>query len=461
MHCVDRCRRIAPVLIATVAIGIGGCVTYSPKPLPTRPSLAQSVSPLTVELDPRLPLARHTVDPSHGLDMTDVAILAVVNNPDLKLARDAAGVAHAQAFAAGLLPDPQLSLTRDFPTNGGPTNVSAFNLGVGYDITALLTHATASAAAEAGSRKANLDLLWQEWQVISRARTLFVGITGQQKMLGVLNDEHKLFAAQYDRSLAAQRQGNMTATNASQQFAALQDIDHRINDQQRQIEKSRHELDALLGLAPGVRLRFHDDRQPPAVTSAKAEAALQRLPQCRPDLLALQAGYQQQEDRLHGAILAQFPSLTIGITRIRDTSNLYSSGFSIAINLPIFNRNRGNIAIETATRKQLRDAYQNRLNAADSDTQRLLADRALMQQQFVETQKGATELEQVAQQAGRAFDAGNLDVLAYTSLRSALLNKRIEALSLQQSMLEADVALQTLVGCGTAALVPPAPEKRP
>lgn len=460
MHWISR-RSTCALLTAVVAIGIGGCATYSPKPLPTQPSLAQSVSPFTVDLDPRLPLARHSVDLSHGLDMTDVAILAVVNNPDLKLARDAAGIAHAQAFAAGLLPDPQLSLTRDFPTNGGPANVSAFNLGVGYDITALLTHAATSAAAEAGSRKANLELLWQEWQVISRARTLFVGITGQQKTLNMLNDEHKLFATQYDRSLAAQRQGNMTATNASQQFAALQDIDRKINDQQRQIEKSRHDLDALLGLAPGVELQLSGDAQPPVETSAEASAALARLPQCRPDLLALQAGYQQQEDRLHGAVLAQFPSLTIGITRTRDTSNLYSSGFSIAINLPIFNRNRGNIAIETATRRQLYDEYQNRLNAADSDTEQLLADRALMQQQLAETQTGATELEQVARQARRAFDAGNLDVLAYTSLRSALLNKRIEALSLQQSILEADVALQTLVGCGTAALVPQAPEKKP
>ncbi|WHZ11722.1 MAG: hypothetical protein OJF60_002161 [Burkholderiaceae bacterium] len=460
MHWISQ-RPTRALSIAAIALGIGGCATYSPKPLPTRPALAQAVSPLTVELDPRLPLARHTVDASHGLDSTDVAILAVANNPDLKLARDAAGVAHAQAFAAGLLPDPQLSLTRDFPTNGGPSNVSAFNLGLGYDITALLAHATTAGAAKAGSRKANLDLLWQEWQVISRARTLFVGITEQEKMLEVLNGERNLFATQYERSRSAEQQGNMTLSNASQQFAALQDIDRRINDQQRQIAKSRHELNALLGLAPDVELPLRGDAQMPALTFAAVRAALARLPQCRPDLLALQAGYQGQEERLHGAVIAQFPSLTIGITRTRDTSNLYSNGFGITINLPIFNRNRGNIAIETATRQQLYDEYQNRLNGADSDTQRLLADRALMQRQLTDTRRGVTELERVVRQAQRAYDAGNLDILAYTALRGALLNKRIEALSLQQSILEADVALQTLVGCGTAATLPQTPEKKP
>ena len=42
-------------------------------------------------------------------------MLAVANNPDLRVARDDAGVARAQAFAAGLLPDPQISLSADHP----------------------------------------------------------------------------------------------------------------------------------------------------------------------------------------------------------------------------------------------------------------------------------------------------------------------------------------------------------
>ena len=36
-------------------------------------------------------------------------MIAVVNNPDLKAMRGQVGVAEAQAFAAGLLPNPQFS----------------------------------------------------------------------------------------------------------------------------------------------------------------------------------------------------------------------------------------------------------------------------------------------------------------------------------------------------------------
>ena len=54
-------------------------------------------------------LRTHRFDPDDGLDITEVAMLAVANNPDLRLARDDAHIARAQAFAAGLLPDPQIA----------------------------------------------------------------------------------------------------------------------------------------------------------------------------------------------------------------------------------------------------------------------------------------------------------------------------------------------------------------
>ncbi len=44
----------------------------------------------------------------------ELAILAVLANPDLKAARAKAKVSSAQAFAAGLLPDPSLNLGYDF-----------------------------------------------------------------------------------------------------------------------------------------------------------------------------------------------------------------------------------------------------------------------------------------------------------------------------------------------------------
>src|SRR3977135_1482992 len=132
-------NRIALVFLLTSSLA--GCVTYREQPLTTRPTLPDRISDVTIEAR-RMPLpelAAHTFDPADGLDITETAMLAVVNNPDLKTARAAAGIAYAQAFAADLLPDPQLHVGVDVPDAGQPTIGLGYSLGLSYDFGALLT----------------------------------------------------------------------------------------------------------------------------------------------------------------------------------------------------------------------------------------------------------------------------------------------------------------------------------
>src|ERR1700694_3959124 len=128
-----RWRALALLLAGCLA----GCATYREQPLGTRSTLSDRIPDLRI--DPRqmpLPeLAAHRFDPTDGLDMTEVAMLAVVNNPQLKVARAAAGVAHAQAFAAGLLPDPRLSAVFDRPDRGQAAATKiAYILGLTFDV---------------------------------------------------------------------------------------------------------------------------------------------------------------------------------------------------------------------------------------------------------------------------------------------------------------------------------------
>lgn len=100
-------------------------------------------------VDMSLPeLAAYLLDPSDGLNMTEVAMLAVANNPQLKIACDDLGISRAQAFAAKLLPDPQLSITCDTLSNGESGNISAFNLGISYDVNGLLMRSAGNRAAK-------------------------------------------------------------------------------------------------------------------------------------------------------------------------------------------------------------------------------------------------------------------------------------------------------------------------
>ena len=440
-----RPRHLFSLLLLTA---LSGCASYQTKPLNTQPTLLHEVPHLIIDTK-RLPLpelAAHPFNPDDGLDMTEVAILAVVNNPELRVARDEKGIAEAQLLAAGILPNPQLTAGIDHPTNGGPGYMNAFNLGLSYDINKLITRNAAVNAARANGLKVDLTVLWQEWQVVQQARLLFVKSITQEKLMSELQSYRELFGTQYRRAQQALQEGNLTLDVVSADLTALQNANSRINNLQRQISKTRYDLNALLGLSPEVNLKLVGDANLPGLDQEKIKTYIAGLPQRRPDLLALQAGYASQEQRFRQAILAQFPALNIGLTRSRDTSGIYTSGFGIALNLPIFNRNQGNIAMEKATRKRLYDEYHARLNAAYGQINSLMAQLKLVTRQYNRVKSALPEMEAAVKHAEEALDAGNIDATTYTNLSAALLNKRMEAITLEQTILEERVALQTLIG---------------
>lgn len=427
---------------------LAGCTIYSRKPLPEGPSLSHDITHILIDSNamPLPELKAHRFDPTDGLDMTEVAMLAVSNNPDLKLARDDCGIARAQAFAAGLLPDPQLSITRDFPITGPADATTAFNYGLSYDFLSLITKEAAKKAAAAESNKTDLTLLWQEWQVVAQARLFFIRNLEQDRLMKILKENRDLFAARYDHAKKALEAGNLTLDAASADLAAFQDANRQIIEMTRKNNQNRSDLNQLLGVAPDVKLKLVGEASFSTLDEKKIKAYLPDLVKRRPDLLALKAGYESQEQKYRKAVLEQFPALNIGISRARDTSNINTIGFGITMNLPIFNRNRGNVAIERATRQRLHDEYEIRLNKAYSEISQLLADQRLTQRQLMETKEGTSLLMEAAANADVAFKAGNIDETSYLTLRLALANKLIEEINLEQLLLEQRVALQTLIG---------------
>ncbi|MHB1231067.1 MAG: TolC family protein [Burkholderiales bacterium] len=432
---------------------LSACTTYAPKPLPDQVSLPRSAA--SIAIDPaRLPfrsLSSHIFNPADGLDMDEVAMLAVANNPQLRQARDALGIARAQSFAAGLLPDPQLGVTTDHPTNGTAANTNAFNFNLSYDVSALLLRSSRKGAAQAEMQRVNLDLLWQEWQVVSQARLLFTRLTAQQTLMTQLQTAHSLLAERYRRSQQALAAGNVTLDMASADLSALQNIERQINDLERSRLQNRASLNGLLGLLSTTHLVLAGEPHAAVMDAAAVQKELVERLNRRPDLQALQAGYRSQEEKFRGAVLAQFPALNIGLTRARDTGGLYTMGFGLTLSLPIFNRNRGNIAIENATRTQLFDAYQDRLNSAYSEVAVALENQPLLQSQLQRTRAGEQQLQIVAQRAQAAFQAGNLTAADYVRLQTALLNKQTEATNLQEALMEQQIALETLLGPGLPA----------
>lgn len=430
-----------------VGLLLSACATYAPAPLGTgagKASVMQLTAP-TVAI-PALALPSHRFDPSDGLDVTEVAMLAVVNNPQLKVQRDDLGIARAQAFAAGLLPDPQLSLGEDFPRHAGAGLTTAFNLGLTEDITALLTRSLRQAVARSQSNKVNLDLLWAEWQTVAQARLLFDEVLNLREQAQRLGAEHAALVPVDQYIQAALRAGNLTYDTASAGLNAGEDVRKRLADNAILLHQAESNLHMLLGLDPTAPLALTGAPYQAAPTPAQVAQALGDLSTRRPDLLALQAGYQSQEAKLRAAVRAQFPALTIGFNTARDTSAIYTNGFTVGMTLPLFDRNRGNIAIEKATRQQLKDDYVARVLTTRSDMQRLLADLATLDQQRIGLASHARQLDAALHAAERTWQAGVLVWPTYLVIRSNALSADLDLLAVQKEQATQSIALQALLG---------------
>jgi len=349
-------------MVATILASLSACTNYQARPLPEQSPLAMDLDTLTVAagtLDPGLRSdhdAAHGFDPADGLDLAEIGMLAVINNPDLKARRTRLAVAEAQAFSAGLLPDPQIGAGLDKPIGNTSGLVNAWSLGLSYDIIPLITRPARVDAALRGQDQVRLDLLWQEWQVIQQAGSLAVSLQLQQERLRLLRRMRHLYQQRYQRSTAALKAGDITLDVNGTDLTALLDTLSQVNQLEQVHNQTRHDFNLLLGLAPQVVVPLAPLPEQIPLDPKTVQARLLELPAVRPDLLALKAGYQSQESQVRAAILAQFPSLGVGINRASDTSNVDTIGPSITLTLPIFSGNRGNIAIQRATRAQLGSA---------------------------------------------------------------------------------------------------------
>ena len=151
---------------------------------------------------------------------------------------------------------------------------------------------------------------------------------------------------------------------------------------------------------------------------------------------------------------SQFPAISFGPLQARDNTGIIYDGFSLSLTLPIFNRNRGNVAIAEATRHRMHDEFQLRLNAAYGEVAQLLSDEALLEQQVQTLDQDLAGLSVLADRAQAALAAGNLGLPAYYGLKDAQTSKEIEKNALTERMLEERIALQTLIGSDLPARAP-------
>ena len=172
-----------------------------------------------------------------------------------------------------------------------------------------------------------------------------------------------------------------------------------------------------------------------------AIATAQRL-----DLKALQAGYASQEASVRKAVLDQFPALSLTVTGTRDNTGNKLLGPSVNFTLPLWNRNRGGIAIAEATRSALKAEYEARLFQTRAEIAAGVSGLAIAKSQRSELVRQMPELQRFAAATRRAANRGDLALATAETAEQSLRDKQLALVAATQAIAEQLVALELLTG---------------
>ena len=431
----------APLLLA-------GCATYAPVPLegdlaslsaPVAAVLSQDAAALS-----RPYLSPTTIDLAGPLDPNGIATVTVLSNPDLRAQRVRLGVMGAQVFAAGLLPDPTFSFGLAKVVSG-PDPLLDIASALGFDLNRLRTRKVDLARARAAVRQVRLDLAWAEWQAAGQARLQAVRIAGFERAAELAERSSAVARSLLDRTLRAAGRGDLSADRVQAAQVASFQAQDRLRSSERDLIAARSELSRLIGLPPDLALELappNPDERPVPTAAALFDLARAQ----RTDLRALEAGYESQEAAVHRAVLDQFPSLLLAVNGTRDTAGNLIVGPAVDFTLPLWNRNRGGIAVERATREALRAEYQGRLFQTRAEIAAAVQNVDLARRQRDSVRSSLPELVRFAEATRRAADRGDLALATAEVAEQAVLDQQILLAQSEETIAEQLVALELLTG---------------
>ncbi|BBF63950.1 TolC family protein [Acidithiobacillus ferridurans] len=436
--------RLWPAILVSLMLLPAGCASYQAAPLPGHLSSVQDVHREMAAALARMHPHAQPINLHGPFSGEDLGAIAVLLNPQLRAMRANLGVAQAQVFAAGLLPDPQLSLSADLPTNVAAGYYNAYSMGLSWSLASLFTRSANLDIAHAQQKSVQYQVAWQEWMQAGNTRVLARQLYYLRAQEEVAEAAAKTTGKLYRASAENLRLGDTTITTATLRQIAWLDSQDRALALRRQVTTLRQNLDQSIGLPPKMAISITPPRLWPSLPDAAFLVTL--ADKHRLDLLALRAGYQAQEARVRRAILGQYPGFTIGFNRAADTSNVQSYGPSLTLDIPLWNRNRGVIAESEATRAQLRAAYTARLFQTRADIFRLVTDLRRLAQEIKPLQQQVPELAKAENRLRRAAAEHNVTLLDYETVRSQSLAKRLQLLALQESYAAQQAALEMAVG---------------
>ncbi len=350
-------------LAGFIVILLGGCQSYAPKPLDPvmHRSLweARTHDPAVIQELVRAMSAEQASNSAafsldDGLSLAEGEVLALMFNPDVRMARADAAVALAAAEYAGLWDDPSLSFDamRVIESVPKPWVIGGM---AGFVIPISGRLAAERSLANAEHQAAITRVLEHQWQVRTELRTTWMQWSASRLQIELLED------------LLDREQTIVEVVDRLESAGSLSRLEGRLFRMERASRTSEllllrsHErelamrLRGMMGLLPAAAMEFepHVAIDRPAPT----DDAFTRIDQHNPSLQAHRREYDIAEHALQLEIRKQYPDIEIGPAYERE-DGMNKLGLGLNLPLPLWNANRQAIAIAHARREAARIRYE-------------------------------------------------------------------------------------------------------
>jgi outer membrane protein, heavy metal efflux system len=331
-----------------------GCVRYQPAPLDMKRS-AEEFAVRRLD-DPTLgakikPLTQDTVAwPPTVWDRGQLLAVALVQNPDLAVARSQAQAVLAHEVSAAQLPNPDLTLQSEYALND--THPWLYGIGVDWLLRSPERRRLEIELARLDTKNARLQIMDRIWSVRHALAAALSDAESARRRLELLD---RLAIAQ-DRLVLLETRRVQAGEDAPGELVASQrariDTEQLASDQRAHAEAARAAAAKALGVPPqaldGVIFAWSDWGEPPPVSDEDLHAKREQALLARADLRVAIGEYSMAETKLHLAVARQYPELTLQPGYYWD-HGIAKFPFDVGFSVP-FNGNKGEIAEARAGR---------------------------------------------------------------------------------------------------------------
>jgi outer membrane protein TolC len=444
-HRTARSRRVESRLCffarggaTTIALTafLSGCATYESSPLVPRDELellrARKLDTINVDYSRPGQEKPQSVafDLSDGLEESELVAVALTLNPSLRAKRLEIGEAQALLVSAGLWPNPEIGVAVRPGIDGASS--SGIDLDALFELLRPGERSARRGVALAHADVVRAEIAALELRLVAEARKARIAVLAAEENERLLEGEATL---REEASALLQRRKELgEATDLDLVLVDLERvaIQRDLREARAETLRSRRSLNELLGLPASYELALTSSTGSlsfQAVAIPSDEDLDQLVLSGRFDLHAKEVRYRQAEEELRLAVARQFPGLSVGPSFEKDGDGSKALGLGAGIEVPLFNRNQGEIAEKYAGRERARAEYVSTLHsvraaafAARAEIERAGAEIELQQREVLPL------IERTEALFEGAFRARELSIFEWSTARSRALQARRELL---------------------------------